>query len=218
MLQQLAEIDLGEPYASELVPAQVFQVLKLLLVELLGESLREYGHPVLPSGGEAFNYGAFEDCGDIPERYFAFAELLGNQCDSGPCCFTYSESEVPRLSPHRNYEEPPVRRLCVLHEVMDELGAYVPGCLEPECRYVARQRDVVVYRLRDVRHLYPAPAGFFYLACEEHRPVSAYRYEVSHAEHRETADRVLHPFRARRWGCPRYAHYLAGCVVYALPV
>ena len=79
------------------------------------------------------------------------------------------------LASHCDDEVPARGRFRVDHEVFDDLGTHVTGCLEPECVDRGRQVEIVIDGFRDVHHAYPAGGVLFDLHCRVRRVVAADR-------------------------------------------
>src|SRR5207247_1335334 len=89
--------------------------------------------------------------GEAVQGDLRLRELLGDDGERRARGAADAEGEVARAPAHDGHEEPAFRGRGVLHQVADEVLAEVAGRREPKGVNVARQREVVVDRLRHVR-------------------------------------------------------------------
>ena len=105
---------------------------------------------MLAAVGAALDDRSLQDVGQSIEGDLWLRELLGDEGDGGAGGAADAEGQVTGVSAHDRDEEPPLGGGGVLHQVTDQLLAEVARRREAEGDDVARQRQVVVDRLRHV--------------------------------------------------------------------
>ncbi len=197
-LQDLPQVDLGDPDMAMGVPFDVFQFLEILRFDSEHHPLGNHSNAILPAAAEALRNGADKRIDDISKPAGLVSELFRDERKSRSRRFSDSESEVAHFPPHGNDEVPAGSRLCIHHQVLDDFYTQMPGGLIAKGIDFGRKVEIIVDRLRDVNHLDPPRCFLLQFHRRKSGVITTDRDQPGHVEPEERDDRIFQMFRIER--------------------
>ena len=164
---------------------------EILFVHAEHQAFRDHRDAVESAVAEPLENRTRENVDDPFQADAAAAEFLGDERQRRARRLSDAEREVTGFSAHRDDEVPARRGLGVHHQVLEDLDAVMTGRLEAERVDVRRQVEIVVDRLRHVRHADPAAGPFFELHGGVRGVIAADRDELRDVQPQERRDGVL---------------------------
>ena len=153
MLEDGADVDLGDANVVVLVPLNLFQLSQVTRVQMLDQALGQDHHAIVAPIAQPLDDGTHQNVHNVLQTNDGRTELFGENGQGRASGLTDTQGQVARLPSHGHAEVPAGRGLGIHHQTFNDLHAHMPGGLITKSRDAVGQIQIVVDGLGHMHHM-----------------------------------------------------------------
>ena len=189
--QHTPKIKFGQANVPMFISLDVSEGFQFGRINGQAHPLGDHSNTVPAAKTPPLDDGARQHIRHFLERDLVPVELLRNDGDRRPRRLSDAKREMPCLPSHRNNEVPAARRLGIDHQILHDAHTNTSRRFIAERIDVCRQVEIVVNRLRHMRHA-NARGGRCNTSHRERRVIAAYCQQHGHAERLQRLNHAAH--------------------------